>query len=170
MTSLALAFLLAVPLQTAAVRPTTDASPLFNGRDLSGWIDVNTSSSTWSVSKDETGTPVIKCTGIPTGLLRTEKAYENFVLEFEWKHLSDPGNAGLFVWSDPYCAKGVPFSRSIEVQIMLTPDAVDGEGRTLYTGHGDIFSIWGARMTPDRPHPAGWERCLPSVRTTKGAG
>jgi hypothetical protein len=170
MTSLALAFLLAAPLQTAAVRPTTDTSPLFNGRDLSGWIDVNTSSSTWSVSKDETGTPVIKCTGIPTGLLRTEKAYENFVLEFEWKHLSDPGNAGLFVWSDPYCAKGVPFSRSIEVQIMLTPDAVDGEGRTLYTGHGDIFSIWGARMTPDRPHPAGWERCLPSVRTTKGAG
>lgn len=143
---------------------------LFNGRDLDGWVRINTAESTWTVAKDESGGPVIRCTGLPIGLLRTEKAYENFVLEFEWKHLSETGNAGLFVWSDPYCAKGVPFSRSIEVQVMLTPDAVDGEGRTLYTGHGDIFSIWGARMTPDRPHPAGWERCLPSARTTKGAG
>jgi hypothetical protein len=64
----------------------------------------------------------------------------------------------------------VPFSRSIEVQIMLTPDNVDGQGRTMYTGQGDIFSIWGASMKPDRPHPGGWERCLPSARTTKGAG
>jgi hypothetical protein len=161
----------------AAIAPPTPSSPtsegfvdLFNGKDLSGWIDVNTSASTWTVAKDETGAPVIKCTGIPTGILRTEKAYENFILEFEWKHLSDPGNAGLFVWSDPYCAKGVPFSRSIEVQIMLTPDNIDAQGRTMYTGQGDIFSIWGARMKPDRPHPGGWERCLPSARTTKGAG
>jgi len=67
-----------------------DAVPLFNGKDLTGWIDVNTSASTWTVAKDETGTPVIKCTGVPTGILRTEKAYENFVLEFDWKHLSEP--------------------------------------------------------------------------------
>lgn len=147
-----------------------DAVPLFNGKDLTGWIDVNTSASTWTVAKDETGTPIIKCTGVPTGILRTEKAYENFVLEFDWKHLSEPGNAGLFVWSDPYCAKGVPFSRSIEVQIMLTPDNVDKQGRTMYTGQGDIFSIWGASMKPDRAHPGGWERCLPSARTTKGKG
>jgi hypothetical protein len=33
-----------------------------------------------------------------------------------------------------------------------------------YTSHGDIFSIWGAKMTPDRPHPNGWERCLPSEK------
>jgi hypothetical protein len=148
----------------------TAAVELFNGKDLSGWVNVNTSPTTWTVAKDETGAPVIRCTGNPTGILRTEKAYENFILELDWKHLSEPGNAGLFVWSDPYCAKGVPFSRSIEVQIMLTPDNVDGQGRTMYTGQGDIFSIWGSRMTPDRPHPGGWERCLPSARTTKGKG
>jgi hypothetical protein len=146
------------------------AVDLFNGKDLSGWVNVNTASSTWVVGKDETGAPVIRCSGIPTGILRTEKAYENFVLELDWKHLSEPGNAGLFVWSDPYCYTGVPFSRSIEVQIMLTPDNVDGQGRTMYTGQGDIFSIWGARMKPDRPHPGGWERCLPSARMTKGKG
>jgi opacity protein-like surface antigen len=166
-----LASLVAATISTVVVSASaTDPVPLFNGKDLSGWIDVNTSASTWTVAKDETGTPVIKCTGIPTGILRTEKAYENFVLEFDWKHLSEPGNAGLFVWSDPYCAKGVPFSRSIEVQIMLTPDNIDAQGRTMYTGQGDIFSIWGARMKPDRPHPGGWERCLPSARMTKGKG
>jgi hypothetical protein len=40
----------------------------------------------------------------------------------------------------------------------------------MYTGQGDIFSIWGASMKPDRPHPGRWERCLPSARTTKGKG
>ena len=164
---------LATTLASIALLPSAafaQAVDLFNGKDLAGWVDVNTSASTWTVAKDETGAPIIKCTGIPTGILRTEKAYENFVLELDWTHLSYPGNAGLFVWSDPYCAKGVPFSRSIEVQIMLTPDNVDGQGRTMYTGQGDIFSIWGASMKPDRPHPGGWERCLPSARTTKGAG
>jgi hypothetical protein len=168
-----LATTLASSFAPIALLPSTalaQAVDLFNGKDLAGWVDVNTSASTWTVAKDETGAPIIKCTGIPTGILRTEKAYENFVLELDWKHLSYPGNAGLFVWSDPYCAKGVPFSRSIEVQIMLTPDNVDGQGRTMYTGQGDIFSIWGASMKPDRPHPGGWERCLPSARTTKGAG
>ncbi len=161
---------LLVALPSLAVEPTAGPVDLFNGRDLSGWVNVNTAPSTFTVAKDETGAPVIKCTGKPTGIMRTEKAYENFVLELDWKHLSEPGNAGLFVWSDPICSKGVPFSRSIEVQIMLTPDNVDAQGRTLYTGQGDIFSIWGASMKPDRPHPAGWERCLPMARTTKGKG
>ncbi len=165
---------IAAPLHDAhvAVAATNSAPPraLFNGTDLSGWVNVNTAPSTFTVSKDETGAPVIRCSGNPTGILRTADAYENFVLEFDWKHLSEPGNAGLFVWSDPYCAPGVPFSRSIEVQIMLTPDNIDEKGRTMYTGQGDIFSIWGSKMTPDRAHPGGWERCLPSARKTKGAG
>jgi hypothetical protein len=73
------------------------------------------------------------------------------------------GNAGLFVWSDPIPAIGVPFTRSIEVQIM------DGKELDWYTTHGDIFSIWGAKMTPDDPHPMGIERCLPSERRSKPA-
>lgn len=157
---------------TAARASAPDApSPpqsLFNGKDLSGWVNVSTYASTWTVAKDETGAPVIRCSGIPDGFMRTGKAYENFILEFDWKHLSEPANAGLFIWSDPYCATGAPFPRATEVQIMLTPDKMDGQGRTMYTGHGDIFSIFGARLKPDRPHPAGRERCLPAARTTKG--
>ncbi len=164
----------AVPGKDDAAPATPAASAgavdLFNGSDLAGWVNVNCAPSTWTVRKDDEGKPYILCSGVPTGVLRTEKAYENFILELEWMHEQELGNAGLFVWSDPICARGVPFTRSVEVQVMLTPDYLDDQGRTLYTGQGDIFSIHGARMTPERPHPAGWERCLPSERRTKGAG
>jgi hypothetical protein len=134
---------------------------LFNGKDLTGWVNINCAPSTWQV-KDG----VIVCSGKPTGLLRTEKQYENYVLELEWNH-QKVGNAGLFVHSDAVCATGQPFTKAIEVQVMLM-DKPHPEG--LYTGQGDIFSIHGAKMTPDRPHPKGWERCLPSESRTKGPG
>ena len=120
--------------------------------------------------KGEDGLPYIQCSGVPTGVLRTAEMYENFILEIDWMHEQEPGNAGLFIWSDGLTAKGVPFTRSIEVQIMLTPDVLDDKGRLLYTGQGDIFAIHGASMTPDPPHPAGWNRSLPSARATKGKG
>ena len=139
-------------------------TPLLNGKDLSGWVNVNTSPTTWSAKNGE-----IFCTGVPTGVLRTEKSYRNFVLELEWMHESPTGNAGLFIWSDPITAKGQPFTRSVEVQIMLG-DEYHEDGKLIYTSQGDIFSIHGATMKPDRPHPAGWARCLPSENRTKGAG
>ncbi len=139
--------------------------PLFNGKDLTGWVNVNCSPGTFTVKDGE-----IRCTGKPTGVLRTAQPYRNFVLEMDWMHEDAHGNSGLFVWSDPLTAKGQPFTRSVEVQVMLTDDVKDKEGRLLYTGQGDIFSIHGATMVPDRPHPAGWARCLPSDRFTKGAG
>ena len=43
-------------------------------------------------------------------------------------------------------------------------------GALTATSQGDLFSIWGAKCTPDRPHPLGWERCLPSSNHTKGGG
>ena len=47
-------------------------TPMFNGRDLSGWVNVNCSPETWAVRDG-----MITCTGTPTGALRTEKQYEN---------------------------------------------------------------------------------------------
>jgi hypothetical protein len=49
-------------------------------------------------------------------------------------------------------------------------DEYHEDGKLMYTSQGDIFSIHGATMKPDRPHPAGWARCLPSENRTKGAG
>jgi len=160
------ASLLASAALSLAAPPCPEGfTPLFNGVDLSGWVNANCKPTTF-VAKDG----MIFCDGDPNGFLRTDRTYENFVFEVEWKHESPTGNAGIFVWADPDEAPGVPFPKSIEVQVMMTPDVSDKEGRLLYTGQGDIFSIHGSRMTPDRPHPAGWERCLPSERRTKPAG
>jgi hypothetical protein len=136
-----------------------DFTPLFNGKDLSGWVNVNCAPDTFT-AKDG----IIVSSGKPTGVIRTEKQYENFILELEWKHIVPGGNAGLFVWSDPLTAPGTPFTRSIEVQVL------DGQETENYTSHGDIFSIHGQSMKPDRPHPGGWERCLPSEKRCKPAG
>ncbi len=126
--------------------------PLFNGRDLSGWKNVNGAPSTWTVRDG-----MIACSGIPTGVLCTDRHYENYVLELDWRHMTEGGNAGLFVHSDPLPARGQPFTRSTECQIL------DGN-------HGDVFAIHGATMVPDRPHPQGWMRSLPTEERARPAG
>lgn len=153
-------FSLLLVLSPLAARADEEGfTPLFNGRDLSGWVNINCAPETFSVREG-----VIQSTGVPTGIVRTQRQYENFVLELEWKHLKAMGNAGLFVWSDPLTAPGTPFARAIEVQIL------DGRNTENYTSHGDIFSIHGSTMKPDRPHPNGWERCLPSENRCRPAG
>ncbi|MFQ6036254.1 MAG: DUF1080 domain-containing protein [Sedimentisphaerales bacterium] len=133
--------------------------PLFNGKNLDGWVNVNCAPETWTVRDG-----IIVCSGIPTGVLRTEKQYENYILELEWRHVKEGGNAGLFIHSDALPAVGKPFTRAIEVQIM------DGRNTESYTSHGDVFAIQGATMTPDKPHPKGWMRSLPAERRCKPAG
>jgi Domain of Unknown Function (DUF1080) len=157
----------AAPLLLAALLVASSANaqqepegvPLFNGKDLSGWRNINCAPSTWSV-KDG----AIYSTGAPICELRTERMYENFVLDVEWMHLTPKGNAGVFIWADPLPARGQPFLRAIEVQVL------DGRETPFYTSHGDIFPIHGAKMTPDRPHPGGWDRSLPIEKRAKPAG
>ena len=129
---------------------------LFNEKDLAGWVPINVRPDTFQVRD-----AMIVCSGKPTGVMRTDKMYENFILELEWRHMRPKGNAGLFIWSDGVIAPGTPFTRSIEVQIL------DGRNTENYTSHGDVFAIHGAKMKPDRPHPAGSMRCLPSERRSK---
>jgi hypothetical protein len=113
---------------------------LFNGRDLDNWVLTNTAPETWTI-KDG----MLVCSGRPYGEIRTRQMYQNFVFEVEWRHLVPAGNAGIFLWADDIPAKGVPFHRGIEVQIL---DHAYGNTRS-HTTHGDIFPIHGARMTPD---------------------
>ena len=96
----------AVPAQPAPGA----ATPLFNGKDLSGWVNINCAPDTFTV-KDG----VIHSTGAPICEIRTERMYENFVLDVEWMHLKPKGNAGVFIWSDALPARGRPFLRAGEV-------------------------------------------------------
>lgn len=130
--------------------------PLFNGKDLSGWVNVNVDEDTFQARDG-----VIHCTGKPVGVIRTERPWENFIFEVEWRHLQPKGNAGVFVWADARPVKHPRFPRSIEVQVL------DGRETENYTSDGDVFAIQGAKLKPDRPHPAGWMRCLPSEKRAK---
>src|SRR4030081_3665647 len=140
---------------------------MFNGKDLSGWVNVNCAPETFFV-KDG----MIITTGKPVGFLRTERQYENFIAEFEWMHMNtkEVGNSGFFVWADPLPAVGSPYTRGIEVQVLVNLEYKNKKGQVTDTSQGDLFSIWGARCVPDRPHPDGGERCLPSENRARGAG
>ncbi|MSU24423.1 MAG: DUF1080 domain-containing protein [Opitutus sp.] len=133
----------------AAETPPPDAEgfvPMFNGRDLSGWTNINCAPETWSVRDGK-----IYCTGKPVGGLRTVRQYENFIVELEWRHLQRSGNSGFFAWGSPINAPGVPFLRGIEVQILDHGYAEDfekknGKKADWFTTHGDVFAIHGATM------------------------
>jgi hypothetical protein len=132
--------------------------PLFDGRSLDGWVNVNCAPGTWSAQDG-----MIHCTGVPTGELRTARQYENFVLELEWRHLVPGGNAGVFVWAAPISAPGQPFLRAIEVQVLDTARGNSDQ----FTSHGDIFPIHGSTMVPDEPSRG--SRSFPSEFRSKGA-
>lgn len=140
--------------------------PLFNGRDLTGWVNANCAPETWSVRAG-----MIHCTGQPTGALRTDRQYENFILEVEWRHLSRGGNSGVFIWGTPIAAPGVPFLRGIEVQVLdhgyaEQYEKQNGKKSDWFTTHGDVFPIHGASMKPFGRHNG--DRSFPSEDRSKG--
>ncbi len=123
---------------------------LFNGRDLTGWIDVNTSPETWSV-RDE----MLICSGQPIGVMRSDRQYENFILEVEWRHMQPGGNSGIFLWCDAVPQAG-RLPRGMEVQ-MLELDWVnqhptpDGSLPPIAYVHGELFGAGGMTATPENP-------------------
>ncbi|GDY18852.1 hypothetical protein LBMAG56_01970 [Verrucomicrobiota bacterium] len=165
-------YLLAVLLMVVA-RPALAADedgfvPLFNGRDLTGWVNANCAPETWSVRDGK-----IFCTGHPVGALRTTRQYENFILEVEWRHLQSAGNSGVFIWGTPISAPGVPFLRGIEVQVLdhgyaTNYEKQNGKKSDWFTTHGDVFPIHGATMVPLGKHKG--SRSFPSEERSKGVG
>lgn len=155
---LLLALLAFIPAAAPAQQADADGfRPLFNGRDLTGWVVVNTAPSTWSFNEDG----YLVCSGKPIGEIRTERMYQNFILELEWRHLKPRGNAGIFVWADDITARGQPFHRGIEVQVL---ENAYGQSQG-HTTHGDIFPIHGATMTPENGRGGG--RAFPTEERSK---
>lgn len=134
---------------------------MFNGRDLTGWVNANCAPETWSVREG-----VIHCTGRPTGAMRTTRQYENFILELEWRHLSSGGNSGVFLWGTPIAAPGVPYLRGIEVQVLDNGFNIPGKNE-WYTTHGDVFPIHGATMNPFGRHNG--QRSFPSEERSRSS-
>lgn len=102
--------------------PSATAAPkaieLFNGKDLAGWTfdldDPNVKmTDVWSVRDG-----VLCCTGRPSGYLRTEKDYENYVLTLDWRWPpgTPGGNNGVLVHVSTPRVLGI-WPKSIEVQL-----------------------------------------------------
>ena len=116
---------------------------LFNGKDLSGWVNVNTKPDTWSV-KDG----LIICKGQPHGIMRSDRQYENFILEIEWRHMKKAGNSGVFIWSQGNGYQGKPLPRGVEVQ-MLELQWSKIRNQTNKFVSGELFGSMGLKTVPD---------------------
>lgn len=138
---------------------------LFNGRDLTGWVNVNTDPDTWSV-KDG----LLICSGKPIGVMRSEKQYENFVLHIEWRHMEAGGNSGVFVWSDARPQQS-RLPNGVEVQMLeldwVNLNKVKGEPPPAAYVHGELFGVGGVRTVPDNPRG---ERSKSIENRCKGKG
>ena len=115
------------------------------------WINVNTDKETWRKDGD-----LLVCEGLPIGVVRSEKQYENFILHVEWRHMEAGGNSGVFVWSDALPDEKGRLPGGVEVQ-MLELDWVninvnkDGVKPPIAYVHGELFGVGGVKTVPDNP-------------------
>jgi hypothetical protein len=139
---------------------------LFNGKDLTGWVNVNTDEKTWTV-KDG----LLICSGHPIGVMRSDRQYENFVLHIEWRHMEAGGNSGVFVWSDAKPGERNRLPNGVEVQMLeldfINLRARDGVPLTDSYVHGELFGVGGVKTIPDNPRG---ERSSSLEKRCKGRG
>jgi len=141
-------------------------TPLFNGKDLRGWVNVNTGPDTWQVKGG-----LLVCTGKPIGVMRSAKQYENFVLHVEWRHMEPGGNSGVFLWCDAIPGDN-RLPSGLEVQMLelewpsLNRDAT-GAPRPIAYVHGELFGAGMSKAVPDNPRG---ERSMSSENRCKGKG
>ena len=114
------------------------------------WIDVNTSPETWRKDKD-----LLINSGLPIGVMRSEKQYENFILEIEWRHMEAGGNSGVFVWSDAKPGEKDRLPGGVEVQMLeldwVNQNIRDGVKPPIAYVHGELFGVGGVETVPDNP-------------------
>ena len=146
--------------------PALEFRDLFNGRDLAGWVNVNTDADTWKVRDG-----LLICSGKPIGVMRTDKQYENFVLHIEWMHMEAGGNSGVFAWSN---ARPNPTSRlpnGVEIQMLELEwpklHIRDGVTPPVAYVHGELFGVNGVKIIPENPRG---ERSMSIENRCKGRG
>lgn len=121
-----------------------------SSKEILRWVDVNTTAATWYRDKE-----LLVCTGLPIGVIRSEKMYQNFILDVEWRHLEAGGNSGVFVWCDavPEAASRLP--SGVEVQMLeldwVNQNQKNGVIPPIAYVHGELFGAGKAKTEPDNP-------------------
>lgn len=115
-----------------AAEEDKDFTPLFNGKDMSGFKLIGVKDDTFQVKEG-----VIVCTGKPNGYFATEKAYKNYHLKFEVRYARPKdltndadfkGNSGVLI--------------HITGEHKVWPKCVEAQG--MNRDMGNLFSIGGA--------------------------
>ncbi len=122
-----------------AIEPTEKIA-LFDGKTFEGWKRVLRNpdadvSETWTIADDG----VLGCTGKPAGYIRTEKAYRNYHLRFEYRWAGRTGNNGVLV--------------HMVGEDKVWPKSLECQG--MYKNQGDFFQIGGVEF---HEHRAGGHR------------
>ncbi len=139
--------------------------PLFNGKDLDGWTvfapapaspagsapSDAAAGSSWRAEAGE-----LICSGTPAGYLHTQREFENFVLELDWRWESEG-----------------PASRNSGVLLrVIGPDKIwpkSVEAQLKSGSAGDLFAIDGFACSMD-PKRADGRRCAAMQRAEKPIG
>ncbi len=131
----------------AAIVPDR-TTPLFNGRDLSGW-----SADVPARDDDPTAPPsfvvrdgLLVSLGEPRGHLLTERPFRDYRLEIEYRFPREAGNGGLLVHASRLRALFDMFPQSIEVQL------ASGEAGDLWCIEEDLEVVG---MEARRPRQEG---------------
>jgi hypothetical protein len=132
---------LATTLTISASAKPADSTPLFNGKDLTGWTynDETKKKEVWGV---ENG--ILFVSGGGGGWLMTEKEYANFELTLEFK-LSKVANSGIAIRSP---LKGNPAYVGMELQI-IDDENWKGLKETQHTA--SLYDIQGASKIVNKP-------------------
>jgi Domain of Unknown Function (DUF1080) len=172
----ALLFLIALPAFAPA--QTEPSFAKINGDGL-GWktlgeadfVMVNGKEDTWKWEGS-----LVKCTGKPVGVTRSQKQYKNFELVANWRHLSKGGNSGIFIWAPESVLKDLPLGSlpgaGIEVQVLdhgYTEQYEKSSGKKAdwFTTHGDVFPVGASKMVPFPPVAPDGARSFPRENHSK---
>ncbi len=134
---------------------------------------VNGAPDTWSWAGG-----LLRSTGKPIGVLRTQRQVTNFELLIEWRHLQPAGNSGVFAWVPEGALAGLaPGSLpqgGIEVQMLdhafRQQYEASGKKGDWFTTHGDVFAVGKSKLTPFPPASPNGARSFPRKELSRGAG
>lgn len=120
----------------------------------------------------------VHCTGLPIGVLRSKVKYKNIEIVAWWRHLTEGGNSGFFLWTPEEALEGLPPNKlpgaGIEVQVLdhgyhKLHEKATGKRGDWFSTNGDIFAVGKSKIKPFPPLSPDGSRSFPKHETTKGS-
>ena len=148
------------------------AAPGWRELGEADFTNVNCAADTWAWTSDG-----VKCTGQPVGVIRTKEPVTDFEMSVEWRHLSDGGNSGVFLWAPLAALESIKPGQlppgGIEVQVLdhgFTAKYLASSGKPAdwFTTDGDVFPVGSSTMKPFPPAAPRGVRSFPKERHSLG--